>query len=128
MKKFFNGLLFGGFVGGLLALFLAPDSGEKTREKLKTELEEASFSTQELEQSLKTFQKSLWELKETVTHLWEPFKEETTKALTDFEFQATPRLNQIQESVEKLVADLPKSAPTPQKKFVRYYLPQRKNQ
>lgn len=125
MKKFVNGLFFGGFLGGLLALFLAPASGEKTREKLKAELEDANVSTQELEQSLKNFQKSLWELKETITHLWEPFKAETTQMLRDFEFQATPRINQIQASAEKLVADLPKQPSNSSKKFVRYYLPPR---
>ncbi|MGX7198622.1 YtxH domain-containing protein [Enterococcus nangangensis] len=124
IKNFLKGLLFGGSLGSLLGLLLAPVSGNETREKLKSQLDEASLTTLELEKSLKNFQRSAVQLKETVTTLLEPFAKETQQSLADFQFQAAPRIAQIQEQIAKIQAELPQESTS--KKFVRYYLPHKK--
>ncbi len=102
MKGFLKGLLFGSLVGGTAGLFFAPRSGNETRKKLKKEIDEAAELNEALDESLKNFQESLTAVKQTAEELLVPFLDETDKAVRDFQFQAEPRIKQIEQQIEKL--------------------------
>lgn len=106
-KNFAKGILFGSIVGGLGGLFMAPRSGNDTRKKLAEELDEATELTLNLDASLKRFQSSLVQLKETADELIDPFVTGTQQDIEDFKFQAEPRIAQIQEQLEKIQHEVP---------------------
>ncbi len=107
LKKFSQGILFGSLLGGGLGLLLAPRSGNATRKKLKSDVDDATQTTENLDRSLKNFQASLLNLKETANDVLPKVAQETKETLTAFQFQAQPRIDQIKEQMEKIKADLP---------------------
>ena len=107
MSKFVKGLLFGTIVGGVGGLFLVPRSGQDTRKKITEELEDFSEKKQAFDDSLDHFKTSLTTFQETVDLYVDPFVNGLTKDLKAFQFQAEPRLAQIQEQAEKIQTELP---------------------
>lgn len=107
MSKFAKGLLFGSIVGGIGGLLLAPRSGQETRKKITDELEDFSDKKQAFDDSLDNFKVSLSAFQEAVDVYVEPFVDGVTKDINKFQFQAEPRLAQIQEQTEKIQAELP---------------------
>lgn len=116
MKGFFKGLLFGSVVGGLGGLFLAPRSGKETQEKILDELDDWKFLTTDFNDKLATFKSSLADFQETAETTIPPFTEGLNKDIENFKFQAEPRLEQIQEQLEKIQSELPEMPEMPQEK------------
>ncbi|MEY8446662.1 YtxH domain-containing protein [Enterococcus ratti] len=102
IKNFLKGLLFGTTVGTISGLLFVPRSGNDTRKKLITELEEATKLTNELNNSLHHFKKAIIETKKTARSVIPVFEESMKKEIEDFKFQTEPRVAQIQEQVDKL--------------------------
>ena len=106
IKKFIKGLAFGAAVGGAAGLLLAPRSGRSSREKLVSGVDEATELTNNLSSSLANFQSSLTHLKATAQELLPPFQAETEKLLTDYKFQAEPRVAAIQDQIKEIQQEL----------------------
>lgn len=123
IKNFLKGLLFGSSIGALLGLWFAPDTGDNTRKKLKTQLDEAQVSTDNLTASLHHFKEALETLKKTFTEIFGPLSKDTEKTIEAFKFQVEPRIAQIKEQLDVIQKDVAPAAP---KKYVRYYLPKKK--
>lgn len=106
IKRFVKGLAFGAVAGTVAGLLFAPRSGEATREKLVTDVDDATRLSLDLNNSLQNFQASLVNLKETASELLPDFQKETEQALTDFQFQADPRIEEIKRQIEKIQATI----------------------
>lgn len=107
IKNFLKGLIFGAAVGVTSGLLFAPRSGNETRKKLITEVDEATALTNELNNSFNHFKHALVETKETANSVIPAFQNAMKKDIENFKFQAEPRIAQIQEQVEKLSQELP---------------------
>lgn len=107
IKNFLKGIAFGTTVGAISGLLFAPRSGNETRKKLIAELEEATELTNELNNSLNHFKRSINETRETANSMIPTFQEGIKKDVENYKFQAEPRIAQIKEQVEKLTSDLP---------------------
>ena len=94
LKSFLKGLVVGSIAGGVGTLLTVPRSGNETREKLTKELEMATETTQDLNASLKNFR--------TAQEIIPAFTAGLQQDITDFKFQAEPRLTQIKDQVETL--------------------------
>ena len=105
--SFFKGILFGAGLGTLGGLLLAPRKGEETREKLITNTRELVVLTDELNDNLADFREYVTNLKETFDTLIPAFKSGVEKDIEEFRFQAEPRIQQIQEQIDKINQALP---------------------
>lgn len=104
---FFKGILVGAGIGTLSGLLLAPRKGEDTRDKLISNTRELVELTDALNDNLTDFRRSLVTLKGTFDTLVPAFKSGVEKDVEDFRFQAEPRIQQIQEQLEKINQALP---------------------
>lgn len=105
--SFFKGILFGASLGTLGGLLLAPRKGIETREKLVINTRDLVELTDELNDNLTAFRESLVTLKGTFDTLVPAFKSGVEKDIEDFQFQAEPRIKQIQEQLDKITQELP---------------------
>lgn len=108
MGKFSKGILFGAVVGAASGLLFAPRSGKATRQKFVDELEDWSDLKDDFNDKLDQFKESAQALQATVDMYIEPFIDGINQDVENFMFQAEPRLDQIQEQVEKIQSELPK--------------------
>ena len=104
---FFKGILVGAGIGTLSGLLLAPRKGEDTRDKSISNTRELVELTDALNDNLTDFRRSLVTLKGTFDTLVPAFKSGVEKDVEDFRFQAEPRIQQIQEQLEKINQALP---------------------
>ncbi|MGK0551163.1 YtxH domain-containing protein [Enterococcus faecalis] len=107
MKKFTKGLLFGAAAGAIGGLLAAPRSGKETRKKVIEEIEEFTYLKNEVSGHRQEVQAATERLKATANALLPPFIEGVKQDLTDFQFQAEPRIQQIKEQIAKINAQLP---------------------
>lgn len=107
MKGFIKGLLFGSVVGGLGGLFLAPRSGKETQQKMIDEMDDWKYLSNDFNEKMAAFKTNLADFQETVETVVPPFVEGINKDITNFNFQAEPRLEKIQEQLTKIQNELP---------------------
>lgn len=107
LKKFFRGLLFGAGVGSIAGLFFAPKKGSATREQLIEDTRGLVQQADELNDVLGDFKSSLQEVLSNVKTVVPEVQKEITDEIEDFKFQAEPRIQQIQEQLNKITSDLP---------------------
>lgn len=107
MGKFSKGILFGALVGGVGGLLFAPRSGKDTRQKFIDELEDWSDLKEDFTEKLDQFKESAQALQAAADTYIEPFIDGINQDVENFMFQAEPRLDQIQEQVEKIQSELP---------------------
>lgn len=112
IKDFFKGLLFGSVLGGSTGLLLAPQSGNDTRRKLQQNLEEATATQEDLNQSIENFSTSLKRTQSLVTQLVPDLQESLQKDLEAYQFQAEPRIKRIKKQAEVLQEHLNTPKPT----------------
>jgi len=114
MKKFIIGLFFGaaaGTIGGLLA---APRSVKETRQHLINELEDYRSLKNQVTNDWDQVQRNLVVVEENVPLATE-FSKDLQQEITDFKFQAEPRIAQIKEQIAKITAELPDTQTNKQK-------------
>ena len=107
MKGFFKGLLFGSAVGGIAGLLFAPHSGKDTQQKIVDEIDDWKYIADDFNEKLDHFKTSLNDFQATVEETIPPFVEGINKDITNFQFQTEPRLEQIQEQLDKIQQELP---------------------
>ena len=110
MSKFSKGLFFGAIVGAASGLLFAPRSGKATRQKFVDELDEWSDLRTDFSDKLDQFKESAQALQATAEIYIEPFIEGINQDIENFKFQTEPRIEQIQEQVEKIQDELPEIA------------------
>lgn len=110
MSKFSKGLFFGAIVGAASGLLFAPRSGKATRQKFVDELEEWSDLREDFSDKLDQFKESAQALQATAEIYIEPFIEGINQDIENFKFQTEPRIEQIQEQVEKIQDEFPEIA------------------
>ncbi|MBO0471640.1 YtxH domain-containing protein [Enterococcus sp. DIV0242_7C1] len=110
MSKFSKGLFFGAIVGAASGLLFAPRSGKATRQKFVDELDEWSDLREDFSDKLDQFKESAQALQATAEIYIEPFIEGINQDIENFKFQTEPRIEQIQEQVEKIQDELPEIA------------------
>lgn len=108
IKQFAKGILVGGMLGGVLGTLFAPRSGKETKQKLASDMEEATAATDDLTNSLDNFKTALAELKQTAEELLPKTQVETEERLKQFKFQAEPRVTEINKQVDKIKSRLTK--------------------
>ena len=114
MKKFIKGLFFGaaaGTIGGLLA---ATRSGKETLKHLINELEDYRSLKNQVTNDWDQVQRNLAVVEENVPLATE-FSKDLQQEITDFKFQAEPRIAQIKEQIAKITAELPDTQTNKQK-------------
>ncbi|MGX6979997.1 YtxH domain-containing protein [Vagococcus elongatus] len=102
LKNFTKGLLVGSVIGGALGLLFAPQSGKKSRQKMIDDVEDTTRLVDELQEGLDNFNRSLGNLKQTAGETLPNFQKEMSQTLRKFQFQAEPRLKEIENTVETL--------------------------
>lgn len=102
IKNFTKGLLFGATLGGTLGILFAPKSGKDLQRDLTQEVDEATEISMDLNRSLQNFNRSVMNLKLTAENTIPAFKEDMEKRLTHFQFEAEPRVKEIQQSVSDI--------------------------
>lgn len=107
MGKFSKGILFGAVVGAASGLLFAPRSGKATRQKFVDELDDWSNLKEDFTDKLDQFKESAQALQVAADTYLEPFIDGLNRDVENFKFQAEPRLDQIQEQVEKIQSELP---------------------
>ncbi|GGD00701.1 YtxH domain-containing protein [Enterococcus wangshanyuanii] len=107
MSKFSKGLFFGAIVGAASGLLFAPRSGKATRQKFVDELDEWSDLREDFSDKLDQFKESAQALQATAEIYIEPFIEGINQDIENFKFQTDPRIEQIQEQIEKIQDELP---------------------
>ncbi|MDH6365565.1 gas vesicle protein [Enterococcus sp. PF1-24] len=115
LKNFSKGLLFGALVGGTSGLLLAPRSGKDTRHKMKNELEEMTELTLEINDGINHLKDAVVATVATTQTVLPSFSEDLQKTLRSYQFQAEPRLAQINEQVATLKSHLPANQTKSQK-------------
>ncbi|MBO0468153.1 YtxH domain-containing protein [Enterococcus plantarum] len=109
MGKFSKGMLFGAVVGAASGLLFAPRSGKATRQKFVDELEDWSDLKEDFTEKLDQFKESAQAFQAAADMYIEPFIDGVNQDVENFMFQAEPRLDQIQEQVEKIQEELPEA-------------------
>ncbi|WP_086314446.1 hypothetical protein A5821_002017 [Enterococcus sp. 7F3_DIV0205] len=107
MSKFSKGILFGAVVGAASGLLFAPRSGKATRQKFVDELEDWSDLKEDFNEKLDHFKESAQALQAAADMYIEPFIDGINQDVENFMFQVEPRLDQLQEQVEKIQSELP---------------------
>ncbi|MGC6769996.1 YtxH domain-containing protein [Enterococcus sp. LJL128] len=119
MKGFLKGLIFGSVVGGIGGLLLAPRSGKETQEKIIDELDDWKYLTEDFNHKLEGFKSALTDFQVTTETVIPPFVEGLNRDIENFKFQAEPRIEQLQEQLEKIQSELPEMPETELKQNVK---------
>lgn len=104
IKNFVKGLLFGAVTGTIGGLLLAPHSGKDTRKKIVDDIDETTELTLEVNDSLNHFKEAVDTLVTTAHELLPPFQKGVEKDIQSFKFQTEPRIEQLNEHLERMNA------------------------
>lgn len=105
-NKFATSLIAGLVVGGAVTMFLGRKNGRQRRNDMLEEIDENITLVHDLNDSLKTFSSALDNLTSTANELVPKFKTDITKTVEAFKFQADPRVDEINSSIEQIKKDL----------------------
>ena len=113
MKKFIKGLFLVQLLVPLAACWLLQEAG-KTRQHLINELEDYRSLKNQVTNDWDQVQRNLAVVEENVPLATE-FSKDLQQEITDFKFQAEPRIAQIKEQIAKITAELPDTQTNKQK-------------
>lgn len=106
MKKKTKGLLLGALlIGG--SAFLIKKNQEQKKDSTKEIDELVELGTDWLEKK-KRLNQAIQHLKKNSENYLQPFLNETSQTITNFNFQAEPRIKQIAKQTDKITAELTK--------------------
>lgn len=103
---FGKGLLVGAVLGTAYVLLTTEKTGKERQQGIADYFKDLTHQTNNVSDSVKEFQSALVNLKQEVEQTLKPTIADIQQSVTDFEFQAQPRLEQINETTEKLQKDL----------------------
>lgn len=103
---FGKGLLMGAVLGTAYVLLTTEKTGKERQQGIADYFKDLTHQTNNVSDSVKEFQSALVNLKQEVEQTLKPTIADIQQSVTDFEFQAQPRLEQINETTEQLQKDL----------------------
>lgn len=103
---FGKGLLMGAVLGTAYVLLTTGKTGKERQQGIADYFKDLTHQTNNVSDSVKEFQSALVNLKQEVEQTLKPTIADIQQSVTDFEFQAQPRLEQINETTEQLQKDL----------------------
>lgn len=110
---FGKGLLFGAVLGTAYVLLTTEKTGKQRQQDITNYFKDLTHETNNVSDSVKGFQNALANLKQEVELTLKPTIADIQQSVTDFQFQTQPRLDQMNETTEKLQKDLNQMAATP---------------
>lgn len=110
MSNFKSGLFWGAFFGGLAGLMNAPQSGKETRIKLKNFIDQTTDDVNDVRFKVDNLKVAIQRLQNESVKSSKIISEELQTTLQHFNEETQPRLRRVQESADKLVDNLEKSA------------------
>ncbi|SJZ52857.1 Gas vesicle protein [Pilibacter termitis] len=108
MKNFGKGLIFGAVVAGVATLLTNRNKGEENRKFLTDFIDEVKNEVEQGVITTTTIRLQSEEVKKQVATALQPAMRDIQKSIKDFQFQAEPRITQIQEQIETIQEHLPK--------------------
>jgi gas vesicle protein len=105
MPKFRHGLILGAIVGGVTALFTAKKTGPQRQRETAAYLDDVTRAVDEVSNSASRLQTALGKLLGQLQTTVPTVQQQIQQDVTDFQFQAAPRLKQINESIATLQKD-----------------------
>ena len=103
---FGKGLLMGAVLGTAYVLLTTEKTGKERQQGIADYFKDLTHQTNNVSDSVKEFQSALVNLKQEVEQTLKPTIADIQQSVTDVEFQAQPRLEQINETTEQLQKDL----------------------
>lgn len=103
---FGKGLLMGAVLGTAYVLLTTEKTGKERQQGIADYFKDLTHQTNNVSDSVREFQSALVNLKQEVEQTLKPTIADIQQSVTDFEFQAQPRLEQINETTEQLQKDL----------------------
>lgn len=103
---FGKGLLMGAVLGTAYVLLTTEKTGKERQQGIADYFKDLTHQINNVSDSVKEFQSALVNLKQEVEQTLKPTIADIQQSVTDFEFQAQPRLEQINETTEQLQKDL----------------------
>lgn len=104
--KFTVPFLIGGTIGAALTALSSPISGKERRERITLFLNQTADDLNDIAYNLQRVRQSLDQLARTANETLPAFKKDMEQTLNDFKFQAEPRIDVINASIEQLQNDL----------------------
>ena len=104
--NFGKGLLWGALIGGTTALLTSKKSGAQRRNEFSAYLNGLTTATDNVNQSVRKLRRSLERLHQELSDNAAPTVSAIKQDMTDFEFQAQPRLRALDRETTQLQADL----------------------
>lgn len=110
MANFKSGLFWGAVFGGLAGLMNAPHSGKVTRIKFKNFIDQTTDDVNDVRFKVDNLKVAIQRLQNESVKSSKIISEELQTTLQHFNEETQPRLRRVQESADKLVDNLEKSA------------------
>jgi gas vesicle protein len=105
MPKFRHGLVLGAIVGTAVALLTAKKTGADRQRDTAAYLNDVTSAVQDVSASAGKLQTALGHLLTQLQTTVPTVQKQVERDIADFQFQAQPRLNQINETLTTLQAD-----------------------
>lgn len=104
-KKFFWGLVTGGIAGAAYGLLTTPRSGKENQLFIKEYIQDTTDHVQDVSAKLTDLQGAVQTLAEEGRYFTTVFSKEMDQTISNFTYEAEPRLQRIQENADKLLKD-----------------------
>lgn len=106
MSKFLWGLLAGTVTGTISALVTSKHTGPENQRIVADYVQDLANLTTSVADSVTNLKESVTNLKDAVQTASDTTVKDLTTTINEFQFETEPRIEQIQESAEKLQNDL----------------------
>ncbi|WP_261806079.1 YtxH domain-containing protein [Lapidilactobacillus luobeiensis] len=103
---FGKGLLWGSVLGLTTVLLTSKKSGAQRRNEFSTYVDGLTSATDNVNRSVRKLRTALATLHHEISHNAVPTIDALKKDVTDFQFQAEPRLNALKDQTDQLQNDL----------------------
>ena len=105
-SKFIWGLLVGGTAGAAYGLLTTPRTGKENQEMLKNYIDGTTYHVQDVADKVGNLQSAVETLTEEAKQFSTVFSKDIEQTITNFTYEAEPRLQRIQDRAETLAQDV----------------------
>lgn len=103
---FGKGLVIGAVIGTAYVLLTSQKTGKQRQEGVANYFGDLTHATNDVSKNVKEFQRAMANLKQEIELTLKPTVTDIQQTVQDFQFQAQPRLDQLQATSEQLQDDL----------------------
>lgn len=112
MKHFLLGSLSGLVLGGIYGLVKTPRSGKENQEFLKDYIDETNHHVQDVTDKVNDLKHSIGTLTNEAKFVQNEFMADVQSTVSEFQYEAEPRLRRIQDKTEKIQSEVERTADT----------------